>query len=61
MHRPTTFNDMILLAERADQAFIADNRGMLQSCNFRGFSGNNNRGHGSNVGRGNFGNFGNCG
>ena len=24
LHRPVTFNDMILLAERADQAFLAD-------------------------------------
>jgi hypothetical protein len=24
LHRPATFNDMILLAERADQAFLAD-------------------------------------
>jgi hypothetical protein len=24
LHRPATFNDMILLAERADQAFYAD-------------------------------------
>ncbi len=29
MHRPSTFNYMILLAERADQAYMADNRGML--------------------------------
>jgi hypothetical protein len=31
MHRPNTFEDMILLAERADQAFQADQRGLLNS------------------------------
>ena len=49
MHRPKTFNDMILLAKRADQAFMSDRWGILYPRN-RGFSGN----------RGNFGN-GNCG
>jgi hypothetical protein len=30
MHRPATFNDMLVLAERADQAFQADRNGILQ-------------------------------
>ena len=51
MHRPNTFDDMILLAERADQAYMADNRGMLQSRNFSGYN-NSNRLRSSNVGRG---------
>jgi hypothetical protein len=29
MHRPSTFADMLLLAERADQAFMADRTGIL--------------------------------
>ena len=29
MHRPATFQDMLLLAERAGQAFMADRNGML--------------------------------
>ena len=29
MHRPATFNDMLVLAERADQAFQADRNGTL--------------------------------
>ena len=29
MHRPSTFQDMLLLAERADQAYMADRSGML--------------------------------
>ena len=29
MHRPTTFQDMLLLAERADQAYMADKHGLL--------------------------------
>lgn len=29
MHRPSNFADMLLLAERADQAHMADNRGIL--------------------------------
>ena len=31
MHRPATFQDMLQLAERADQAFMADRNGALQS------------------------------
>ena len=34
MHRPQTFDDMILLAERADQAFMADRNGILKERNF---------------------------
>jgi hypothetical protein len=33
MHRPTTFDDMMILAERADQAFSADQRGFLNNRN----------------------------
>jgi hypothetical protein len=29
MHRPANFQDMILLAERADQSYMADRSGML--------------------------------
>ena len=29
MHRPETFNDMLVLAESADQAFQADQNGTL--------------------------------
>ena len=29
MHRPSTFQDMLLLAERADQAFMANKHGLL--------------------------------
>jgi len=29
MHRPGSFNDMILLAERADQAYMSDKNGIL--------------------------------
>jgi hypothetical protein len=29
MHHPATFQDMLLLAECADQAFMADRSGML--------------------------------
>lgn len=29
MHRPATFQDRLLLAERADQAFMADRNGIL--------------------------------
>ena len=38
MHRPATFNDMLVLAERADQAFQADRNGTLQKRNFPGYS-----------------------
>jgi hypothetical protein len=31
MHRPSTFEDMILLAERADQAFSTHERGQLNT------------------------------
>ena len=55
MHRPASFQDMILLAERADQAYIADKNGVLQSRSFSGYSnrggfGNGGRGRNSNVG-----------
>ena len=29
MHRPATFQDMLLLAERADQAYMADRSSLL--------------------------------
>ena len=38
MHRPSTFQDMLLLAERADQVFMADRNGILQERNFCGYS-----------------------
>ena len=41
MHRPGTFQDMLLLAERADQAYMADKSGLLGS---RGQSGGQGRG-----------------
>ena len=45
MHRPSTFADMLLLAERADQAFMADRTGMLQGKNqFRSNQGSFGRG-----------------
>ena len=60
MHRPATFQDMILLAERADQAFMADRNGSLtgqqRSSNF----GRNNfgrSGFGRGFGNGQRGNF----
>ena len=52
MHRPASFQDMILLAERADQAYIADKNGVLQSRSFSGFSGYSNCGGFGNGGRG---------
>lgn len=60
MHRPANFQDMILLAERADQSYMADRSGMLQQRNYRGFVGNGGRGGNgngngnSNGGRGGF-------
>ena len=33
MHRPGTFQDMILLAERADQAYMADCSGVISGIN----------------------------
>ena len=57
MHRPATFNDMILLAERADQAFMSDRQGILYPRNPRGFGGN--RGSFGQSNRGNYSNQGN--
>ena len=51
MHRPQTFNDMILLAERADQAFMADRNGILKEQHFRGYN-NSSRGNMTNANRG---------
>jgi hypothetical protein len=34
MHRPGTFQDMILLAERADQAYMADRNGVISGHNY---------------------------
>ena len=38
MHRPSTFNDMLQLAERADQAFMSDRNGVLNDRSSRGYS-----------------------
>ena len=38
MHRPSTFNDMLQLAERADQAFMSDRNGVLNDRGSRGYS-----------------------
>ena len=38
MHRPNTFNDMLLLAERADQAFMSDRNGVLYDRSQRNFN-----------------------
>ena len=53
MHRPTTFNDMILFAERADQAFMADRNGILKEQNFRGYN-NSSLGNTTNANRGGY-------
>lgn len=43
MHRPATFQDMILLAERADQAYMADHNGVLAgNSKYKNSSYNNN-------------------
>ena len=61
MHRPATFQDMLLLAERADQAFMSDRNGSLKNKNYRSFNNfssfGGTRGGNNNGGRGN-GNFG---
>ena len=54
MHRPTIFNDMILLAERADQAFMSDRQGIQYPRNPCGFGGNR-----GGFGQGNRGNYSN--
>ncbi len=55
MHRPQTFDDMILLAERADQAFMADRNGILKERNFRRYN-NSSRGNMTNANRGGYNN-----
>ena len=54
MHRPGTFQDMILLAERADQAYMADRNGVLMSgtkYKNNNFNGNNRGRYTNNTGR----------
>ena len=54
MHRPGTFQYMILLAERADQAYMADCNGVLMSSTKyknTNYNGNNRGRYNNNTGR----------
>ena len=54
MHRPGTFQDMILLAERVDQAYMADRNGVLMSgtkYKNSNYNGNNRGRYSNNTGR----------